>query len=109
MRRGELWTVSCGPGYAGKPRPALIAQADEYGETRSVTILPVTGDATEAPGLRETLAPDRDNGLRRPSRIMIEKITTVPRSRLGGRIGALSPEDMARVDRALLVFLGLAG
>ncbi len=109
MKRGELWTISGGPGFSGKPRPVLIVQDDAYRDTASVTVCPVTSDETEAAVLRQALDPDTKNGLRRPSRVMIDKITTLPRARLGRRIGALSIEDMAHVDRALLVFLGLSG
>lgn len=109
MNRGELWTVSGGPGIAGKPRPALLVQADDYRDTASVAICPLTTNKTEAPGLREPIAPTRANGLRQPSQVMVDKITALPRSRLGQRVGALSSDDLARVDRALLVFLGLAG
>lgn len=108
MKRGELWTVSGGPGVAGKPRPALIVQDDAYLETASVTICPITSDETVAPGLREAVLPDPHNGLNKPSHAMIDKVTTVPRFRLGRRIGSLSADDLARIDRALLVFLGLA-
>ena len=101
--------MSGGPGIAGKPRPALILQSDDYRDTVSVAICPITTDETGAPGLREPIEPTQGNGLRQPSQIMIDKITALPRGRLGRRVGALSSDDLARVDRALLVFLGLAG
>jgi mRNA-degrading endonuclease toxin of MazEF toxin-antitoxin module len=37
-----------------------------------------------------------------------DKITTVPKARLGKRIGKLNDEDVVRLNRALTVFLGLA-
>jgi mRNA interferase MazF len=40
---------------------------------------------------------------------MVDKITTIPKSKLGSRIGNLDAADMARVNRAMLIFLGLAG
>jgi mRNA interferase MazF len=40
---------------------------------------------------------------------MVDKITTIPRSKLGERIGQLSDDDMIRLSRALVVFFGLAG
>lgn len=40
---------------------------------------------------------------------MIDKITTVPRRKAGDRIGRLREEDMIRLNRAMMVFLGLAG
>jgi len=106
MKRGEIWTVS-GGSYAGKPRPAVIIQSDLFDQTASVTICPFTTDETEAPLLRLPVDPDGRNGLQRPSRLMVDKITTVPKTRLGRRIGRLSARDMKRLERALLVFLGI--
>ena len=108
MRRGEIWTVAGGGGYAGKPRPAVIIQDDTFAETSSVTLCVFTTDETEAPLIRLPVQPSPDNGLRQPCRLMIDKITTVPRLRLGTRIGRLSDEDAARLNQALVVFIGLA-
>ena len=108
MRRGEIWTVSAS-GYAGKPRPAVIIQDDLFEATASVTICALTTDPTDAPILRVPVTPDEENGLSRQSRVMIDKVTTVPRARVGTRIGRLSGDDLTRVDRAILVFLGLVG
>ena len=107
MRRGEIWTVS-GGGYAGKPRPAVIIQDDRFDATTSVTICAFTSDPTEAPLFRLPVDASDRNGLRSPSRLMVDKITTVARDKLGERIGRLDDEDMVRLNRAILVFLGLA-
>ena len=109
MRRGEIWTASGGPGYAGKPRPVVIVQDDRFDATESVTICAFTTDPTEAPLIRLSTEPDEINGLHEPSSLMVDKITTVPRSRMGGRIGRLADEDMVRLGRAIVVFLGVAG
>jgi mRNA interferase MazF len=87
----------------------LIVQADDYRHTASVAVCLITTDKTDAQGLREPVQPSRANGLLHPSHIMVDKIMAVSRHRLGQRVGALSSGDLARVDRALLVFLGLAG
>ena len=107
MRRGEVWTVS-GPRYAGKPRPAVILQADRFDATASVTICVFTTDDTDAPLCRIPIAPTASNGLRDDSRLMVDKLTTVRRNQLGGRIGRLDDAEMRLLDRAVLVFLGLA-
>lgn len=107
MRRGEIWTVSAG-GYAGKPRPAVIIQDDRFDATTSVTICAFTSDPTEAPLFRLPVDASDRNGLRSPSRLMVDKITTVARDKLGERVGRLDDEDMVRLNRAILVFLGLA-
>jgi mRNA interferase MazF len=107
VTRGEIWTVSAS-GYAGKPRPAVVVQEDSFEGTDSVTICVFTTDPTEAPIFRLLVEPDQQNGLRAASRIMVDKVTTVPRARLGDRIGRLGEEDVVRLNRALMVFLGLA-
>lgn len=109
MRRGEIWTVAGGPDYAGKPRPAVIVQDDRFDATRSLAICGFTSSAIEAPLLRLLVEPSKRNGLTEPSRLMADKITTVPRAKLGKRVGRLDDEDMLRLNRAILVFLGLAG
>jgi mRNA interferase MazF len=108
MKRGEVWTVSAGVPYAGKPRPAVIVQEDRFEATSSITICAFTTDPTDAPLLRMLIEPNDGNGLANTSRLMIDKITTVPKARLGKRIGKLNDEDVVRLNRALTVFLGLA-
>jgi mRNA interferase MazF len=106
MKRGEIWTLAGGPGYAGKPRPALILQTDLLPDSPSLLTCGFTSRASEDVPLRPLVEPSPENGLRTPSNLMSEKITAVPRARLGRRIGILSREDMARVERALLLVLG---
>lgn len=107
MRRGEIWTVS-GAGYAGKPRPAVIVQDDRFDATASVTVCVFTTDVTEAPLFRLPVTPSETNGLRSISRLMVDKLTTVSKERLGQPIGRLDDEDVVRLNRAIIVFLGLA-
>jgi mRNA interferase MazF len=108
MRRGELWTAAGGKDYAGKPRPVVIVQDERFDATESVTICACTSDAADAPLFRIPIEPTELNGLRMPCRLMVDKITTVPRSKLGARIGRLADEDIVRLNRAVMVFLGLA-
>jgi mRNA interferase MazF len=109
MKRGEIWTMSGGGAYTGKPRPAVILQDDRFEATRSVTVCAFTTDPIEAPLLRIPIVPSDENGLDEPSRLMVDKITTLPRSRVGSRLGRLGHDDVVRLNRAILVFLGLAG
>lgn len=109
MRRGEIWTVSGGSNYAGKPRPAVILQDDRFDATASVTICAFTTDPTSAPLFRLVVQPSERNGLKLPCRLMVDKITTVPKARVGNQIGRLDDEDVVRLNRAVLVFLGFAG
>jgi mRNA interferase MazF len=99
--------VSGGPNYAGKPRPAVIIQDDRF-DTDSVTVCPFTTDPTDAPLIRIEIEPTALNGLRQRCRLMVDKLTTVARSKLGERIGVLGDEDMVRLNRAMVVFLGIA-
>lgn len=108
MKRGEVWTVAGGADYAGKPRPVVILQDDSFDATDSISICAFTTDPTDAPLFRLAVAPNDRNGLRALSRLMVDKITTVPKSKLGARIGRLDDEDMVRLNQAVLVFLGLA-
>jgi mRNA interferase MazF len=108
VKRGEIWTVAGGKDYAGKPRPAVILQDDRFDGTDSITICAFTTDPTESPLFRVVIEPNESNGLRTACRLMVDKITTVPKSRMGGRIGRLADEDMIRLNRAVLVFLGIA-
>lgn len=107
MKRGEIRTVSGGRDYAGKPRPAVIVQDDVFDATGSVTICAFTTDPTDAPLFRLPVEPNARNGLRAPSRLMVDKITAVPRSKLGEPIGWLDAADVVRLNQAMLVFLGL--
>ncbi len=107
MRRGEIWTVAGGTGYAGKPRPAVIVQDDRF-DTDSVTICPFTTDSTEAPLFRLTVQPTASNGLQAPSRLMVDKLTTVSRLKVGRQVGVLDDLDLTRLNRAIVVFLGMA-
>ncbi len=108
MKRGEIWTVAAGQGYAGKPRPVVIVQDDGFDATDSIIVCAFTSDETEAPLFRLPVAPNERNGLRATSRLMVDKITTVPKAKVGARVGRLGDEDIVRLNRAMLVFLGLA-
>ena len=109
MRRAEIWTAAAGSGDTGKPRPVVIVQDDRFDGTDSMTVCAFTTDPTEAPLIRLPVVPDDHNGLRVASSLMVDKITTVPRSKLGERIGRLADQDMVGLGRAIVVFFGLAG
>ena len=108
MKRGEIWTAAAGSGYLGKPRPAIILQDDRF-DTDSVTLCAFTTNVIESQVARPLVEPTRENGLRIASRVMVDKVMTVPRAKLGHRIGVLGDQDMTRLNSAIAVFLGLAG
>lgn len=107
MKRGDLVTVAM-PGDFGKPRPALIIQADQFEDIGTVTVLLVSGTPVDAPLIRLPVQPTPKNGLRKPAQVMIDKAMSVKRERLGQTIGRLDDETMLAVTRSLAVFLGLA-
>ena len=108
MKRGDIWTVAGGGGYTGKLRPVVIVQDDSFDATDSITVCAFTSDETDAPLFRLPVQPNERNGLRAVCRLMVDKITTVPKSKIGARIGRLEDEDILRLNQAVLVFLGLA-
>ena len=108
MKRGDIWTVAGGKDYAGKPHPVVIVQDDSFDASDSITICAFTTDETEAPLFRLPVEPDERNGLRTACRLMVDKIATVPKNKVGARVGRLDDEDILRLNQAVLVFLGLA-
>ena len=108
MKRGEIWTAACSNDYAGKPRPVVVVQDDSFDATTSITICAFTTNETEAPLFRLVIEPTARNGLRVRSRLMVDKITTMPKSKIGTLVGRLDDRDVLRLNQAMLVFLGLA-
>lgn len=105
--RGQFVTVAV-QGDFGKPRPALVIQANQFSEHSSVTVLPLTSTLVTAPLLRVTVQPSAENGLQKPSQIMIDKALTVRRDKLGAAFGSIDPDAFVEVERCLAVFLGIA-
>lgn len=108
MKRGDLVTIAVSGDY-GKPRPALVLQADAFADLPSVTMLRLTSEIHDAPLVRITVQPSPENGLRAESQVMVDKSTTVPREKISAVIGRLAEEEMRAVSRAMLAFLGLDG
>lgn len=108
MRRGDLVTIALQGDY-GKPRPALIIQADQFADLGSVVILPITSTLVDAPLLRPTVEPSPDNGLRTTSQIMLDKPMTVKADKIGDAFGHLDDASMVTVNRSLALVLGGVG
>ncbi len=106
MKRSDIVTVAISGDY-GRPRAALIVQSDSFERTASVTLLLITSRLIDAPLSRVTVNPTRDNGLRKPSQIMIDRLMTVPRTRVGQIVGHLDRETMRIVSRHIAAFLGI--
>ncbi len=105
MKRGDVVIVAL-PGDLGKPRPALVLQSDLYTETSSVTVVPITSTIIAGSSVRVSLQPTRENGLRDASQIMTDKVTTVPRSKIGQVAGAVDETTMQSLTSRLALFLG---
>jgi mRNA interferase MazF len=107
VTRGDIYTAAARGPYTGKPRPVVILQDDRFDATASITICPFTTNPVEAPLIRLPIDPSEENGLDNPSQIMVDKVTTVPRSSLGKRLGKLQDDELVALNRSLIVFLGL--
>ena len=107
MRRGDFVTIAT-QGHFGKPRPALVIQASLVEDHPSVTVLPVTSAIVAAPLLRVTVQPSPENGLQKPSQVMVDKAVTVLREKVGRAFGTIEADALVEVERCLAVFLGIA-
>jgi mRNA interferase MazF len=108
VRRGDIHIAAARGAYTGKPRPVVIVQDDRFDASASVTVCPLTTNPVEAPLIRIVVESNDATGIDQPSRIMVDKVTTMPRSNVRDRLGRLADEDLASLDSALVVFLGLA-
>ena len=108
MTRGAIVVVAAKGAYTGKPRPAIVVQADVFNATHgSVTLCPITTDCVDAPMFRVTLLPGSRTGLSATSQVMVDKIVSVPRTAVAREIGRCDPLHLDQVDDALRLWLGL--
>lgn len=108
MRRGDLYTAAARGADTGKPRPVVIVQDDRFDATASVTVCPLTTSTIDAPLIRIPVEPNAATGIEQPSQIVVDEVTTMPRADVRDHLGLLADADLVRLDRALLVFPGLA-
>ena len=108
MRRGDILLAAASGDY-GKPRPALVIQSDLFNETHaSILLCLMTSHLVDAPLFRVTVYPSERNGLQVPTQIMADKIVAIRREKIRTHIGVLDEKTMLRVNRSLMLFLGLA-
>jgi mRNA interferase MazF len=107
MTRGDFVTIAS-QGDFGKPRPALVMQTDALSEHPSITVLLVSSTWIDAPLLRVGVQPTPENGLQKPSQVMVDKAMTIKRDKVGPAFGRLDANAMIEVERCLAVFLGIA-
>ena len=84
-----------------------MIQSDAFDSIPSVTVAPLTSEIYDAPLLRVTIQSGAAAGLRRVSQVMVDKITTVPRSKIGQRIGSAEASTLRAVSQAIKGFLDL--
>ena len=108
MRRGDVVTVAATGDY-GKPRPAVIVQTDALSaEHASVVVCQMTSECDDAPDFRVTIDPTEKNGSRVKAQLMADKPVTIRRERIGRQVGRLDDQDIARINIALALVMGLA-
>lgn len=108
LKRGEIWTISGGADYVGKPRPAIIIQGNSFDSTPSITVCPLTTAEVKTVYARFAIRPSAVNGLDADSHAMVDKISTIPKTKTGYQIGRLDADDILRLNTAMVLFLGLA-
>jgi len=109
MTRGDIVVVATKGAYTGKPRPALVVQADVFNDTHaSVTLCPVTSAVLDAPLFRVSVPAGSRTGLGVASQVMVDKVVSVPRGAIGRVIGRCTDQEMDGIDEALRRWLGLA-
>ena len=115
MRRGEIRLVDLAPvrgSEADKRRPAVVVSNDGANGAASrlgrgvVTVVPVTSRVDRVYPFQVLLAPAR-TGLAVDSKAQAEQVRSVDVSRVGERIGVMSPQLMSALDEALRLHLAL--
>jgi len=106
INRGRIVTVVL-QGQYGKPRPAVVIQNNIFPEHNSVTVCPLTSHLVDASLFRINIAPDQENGLELDSQIMIDKIVSIPREKIGKQLGQLSEKRILEMNQALALWIGL--
>ena len=108
MTRGAIVVVAAKGAYTGKPRPAVIVQADVYNPTHSsLTLCPITSDCVDAPLFRVTLPQGERTGLATVSQVMIDKVVSVPRATIVREVGRCDALHLELIDDALRRWLDL--
>ncbi len=85
-----------------------LVQSDLFADHTSVAVLLMSSDIVAAPLICIDVEASDQNGLHALSQIAINKMFTVRREKIGGVIGQIEDETMIAVNRAMVVFYGLA-
>lgn len=108
VSRGAIVVVAAKGAYTGKPRPAVVVQADLFNPTHSsVTLCPITSDCVDAPLFRVALPPGERTGLLAASQVMVDKIVSLPREAIVREIGRCDALHLEQIEEALRRWLDI--
>ena len=108
MTRGSIVVLAAPGPCTGKPRPAVVVQADVFNTTHaSITVCPITSDCIDAPLFRVSLPPGSRTGLTVVSQVMVDKVASVPRRSIAREIGVCDQAHVEAIDEALRIWLAL--
>jgi len=107
FKRGDVILCVLSGDY-GKPRPAVIIQSDFFNPTHaSFTVCPLTTHLLDTPLFRLPVEPTKSNGLKSVSHIMVDKMSTLKREKIGQKIGILEESQIDSLNRAIKLWLDL--
>ena len=112
VHRGEVYQCNFGIGIGSemqKDRPCLIVQGNVGNiNSSNVIVAPITHADKPIPSMAHIEPQKDENGIViLDGQVNLSNIQTVSKARLGDYITKLSKEDMAKVDNAIYVSLGL--
>ena len=109
MKRGDIIILNLG-GNVGKPRPAIVIQADILNDDDrlfTTIVLPLTTELLNMEVIRFKLEPTSTNGLQLTSQVMIDKIMQVEKAKVQKTVGHITKKQMDEVEARLLAVLGV--
>lgn len=109
MKRGDIIVLNLG-GNVGKPRPALVIQANilnENDELATTIVLPITSELLNMEVIRYKLEPTKTNGLQLVSQVMIDKIMQIEKCRIQKIVGHITKKQIEDIEARLLAILGI--
>jgi mRNA interferase MazF len=106
LKRGDVYWIAFDPSVGGeiqKTRPAVIVSNDAANAALNRTlVVPISSQISRIyPG--EALI--QLNGETRKA--MADQLTTASKQRFRSRLGTLSPDDMTKIESAVLLQLGI--
>jgi mRNA interferase MazF len=108
IARGDV-VLMVVPSDLGTPRPGIVVQSNEFAaDLQTVFICPISSDLQNKRQLRPLVEAAPENGLRIRSQIMTDRLVALRHDRIRRVIGRIDTKTLERLDRALLLVLGLS-